>query len=118
MLPFSSNRQQAADLKSALSKLEISRAQVLEAGQNDIRAKVDTLALSRSNLAAREAGVALAQSAYTMTATAYRNGAAELLTLRDAETSLIQARLGLAQERVNYITGMLELEYALNTRWE
>ena len=118
MLPFSSNRQQAADLKAGIAKLEISRAQVLEAGKNDIRAKVDTLALSRSNLAALEANAALARSAYTMTAAAYQNGATELLNLRDAETSLIQARLGLAQERVNYITGALELEYALNTRWE
>jgi outer membrane protein TolC len=116
MLPFSSNRQQAADLKDNIQKLQISKDMVKESAKTDIRTKVDTLALSRSNITAMEANVDLARSAYNMTVTAYRNGATELLDLRDAEASLIQARLGLANERVNYITGVLDLEYALNTR--
>jgi outer membrane protein TolC len=116
MLPFSSNRQQAAELKDNIKKLQINKEMVTKNATTDIRSKVDTLALSRSNISAMEANVSLAQSAYNMTVTAYRNGATELLDLRDAEASLIQAQLGLANERVNYINGVLELEYALNTR--
>jgi outer membrane protein TolC len=116
MLPWSSNRQQAAEVKDNIKKLQINKEMVTKNATTDIRSKVDTLALSRSNISAMEANVSLARSAYNMTMTAYRNGATELLDLRDAEASLIQAQLGLANERVNYINGVLELEYALNTR--
>jgi outer membrane protein TolC len=116
LLPFSSNRQQAAELKDNITKLQITKEMLSESAKTDIRSKVDTLTLSRSNITAMEANVNLARNAYNMTATAYQNGATELLDLRDAEASLIQARLGLANERVNYITGVLDLEYALNTR--
>ena len=50
-----------------------------------------------------------------MTLASYRNGTSELLDLRDAEDQLNQAKLGLANEKYNYLSGLLDLEYMLNT---
>ena len=53
-----------------------------------------------------------------MTREAYRNGTAELLSLRDAEAQLIQARLSLASEKYNYLSNLLDLEYAEDSEAE
>ena len=58
--------------------------------------------------------VQLAQRAYDMTYRAYRNGTTELLDLRDAEESLNKAKLGLVNQKFNYMTALLDLENTLN----
>jgi outer membrane protein TolC len=40
----------------------------------------------------------------------------ELLDVRDAENQLNQAKLGLVNEKFNYLSGLLDLEYTLNTK--
>ena len=49
-----------------------------------------------------------------MTAKSYRNGTTELLDLNYAELQLNQAKLGLANQKFNYISALLDLETALN----
>jgi outer membrane protein TolC len=51
-----------------------------------------------------------------MTSIAYRNGTTELLDVREAETQLNQAKLALASEKFNYLSGLLDLEFAINTK--
>ena len=58
--------------------------------------------------------VTLAQEAYDSTLKAYNNGTQELLAVRDSESSLNQARLGLMNENYNYISAVLDLETKLN----
>ena len=116
MLPFSSVRQQAKTLQANLQKTEIQYATLLQKGEMEIRTLTDKLKQSRTVIEAGKSGSDLAQRSYDMTREAYRNGTAELLSLRDAEAQLIQARLSLASEKYNYLSNLLDLEYALQTK--
>ncbi len=115
MLPFSVNRQKAKDTKANIEKLELSLATLIEKTELDIRTQVDTLSQSRASIEAVAGSIALAQKSYDMTLASYRNGTSELLDLRDAEDQLNQAKLGLVNEKYNYLSGLLDLEYMLNT---
>ena len=80
-----------------------------------VKKAVDTLNLARAQIDAMGRNVTLAQRAYDMTMRSYRNGATELLDVRDAETSLNQAKLGQISQKFNYISALMDLEDALNT---
>lgn len=116
LLPFSANRQAAKDTKDNIRKLELSLETLIEKTELDIRTKVDALAQSRAAIEASAGNIQLAQRSYDMTLVAYRNGTMELLDLRDAESQLNQAKLGLANEKFNYLSGLMDLEYTLNTK--
>ena len=113
-LPWSSNRQQAKDIKANLAKLEISLDTLKENQKIAVRKAVDTLNQARAQIDAMERNVQLAQRAYDMTYRAYRNGTTELLDLRDSEQSLNQAKLGLVNQKYNYMSALLDLENTLN----
>ena len=113
-LPWSSNRQQYKDLKSNIAKLEITMDTLKENQKIAVRKAVDTLNQARAQIENMERNVSLAQRAYDMTYRAYRNGTTELLDLRDSEQSLNQSKLGLINQKYNYMTALLDLENTLN----
>lgn len=114
MLPWSSNRQQAKDLNANLKKLEITMETLKENQKISVRKAVDTLNQARAQIDSMTRSVQLAQRAYDMTYRAYRNGTTELLDLRDAEQSLNQAKLGLVNQKYNYLSALFDLENTLN----
>ncbi|MCR5318751.1 MAG: TolC family protein [Treponema sp.] len=113
MLPWSKNRQQAKDLKANIQKLELSLQDVRENQRMKIQEAVDNLKMCREQIQSMQRNVTLAQRSYNMTAAAYMNGTRELLDLRDAENQLNQAKLGLANQKYNYISSLLDLETLL-----
>lgn len=114
LLPFSENRQQTADTKDTLNKLKIQRNQLVENQKINVRKAVNTLNDAREQIDVMARNISLAQRSYEMTARSYRNGTTELLDLRDAEDQLNQAKLGLANQKFNYISALLDLETELN----
>ena len=116
ILPFSSNRQQAKDLQANLDKLKVSREMLLENQKMTVRKSVDTLIQAREQIQSMNRSITLAQRSYDMTVRAYRNGTTELLDVRDAENQLNTAKLGLANQKFNYISALLDLETTLNTK--
>ena len=114
MLPWSSNRQQVKDYKQQLAQLELSIETLRENQKVQVRKAVDTLHQAREQIDAMGRNVTLAQRAYDMTARQYRNGTTELLDLRDAETSLNQAKLGQINQKFQYISALMDLENTLN----
>lgn len=116
MLPFSTARQKAKDTKASIEQLEISLATLVEKTELDIRTQVDALVQAKASIEAMSGSIALAQKSYDMTLASYRNGTSELLDLRDAEDQLNQAKLGLVNEKYNYLSGLLDLEYTLNAK--
>ena len=114
MLPWSSNRQQVKDYKQQLAQLELKIATHKENKKVQVRKAVDTLHQAKEQIDAMGRNVTLAQRAYDMTARSYRNGTTELLDLRDAETSLNQAKLGLINQKFQYISSLMDLENTLN----
>lgn len=115
LLPFSANRQQAKDLQANISKLEINRENLLENQKMQVREAVDKLTEARQQIDAMGRNISLAQRSYDMTVRSYNNGRTELLDVRDAENQLEQAKLGLANQKFNYISALLDLESILNT---
>ncbi|GHV50612.1 RND transporter [Spirochaetia bacterium] len=111
LLPFSANRQQAKDINANIAKLRIAQTDARENAINEAQQLADTLELSRAQISALEANIALASRNYELTETAYRNGRTDLLKLQDAELSLNQARQGLLAEQFNYISAFLDIEY-------
>lgn len=116
MLPWSTNRQQVKDYKQQLAQLELNIETLKENQKVQVRKAVDTLNQAREQIDAMGRNVSLAQRAYDMTARSYRNGTTELLDLRDAETSLNQAKLGLINQKFQYISALMDLENTLNTK--
>jgi outer membrane protein TolC len=117
ILPFSSSRQQAENLRATIEKLRINTEMVTRQAVMGLRQIIGILELSRAAIEASEKTVNMAETAFRLTETAYQNGAAELFDLRDAEASFNEAKIGMLNEQFNYITGLLDLEYELNTRF-
>lgn len=115
MLPWSSTQQQIKDLKQNRTKLEISMETLKENQKVEVRKAVDSLTQAREQIDSMDRTVTVAQRAYDMQARSYRNGTTELLDLRDTESSLNQSKLGLLNQKMNYITALLDLENTLNT---
>mgnify|MGYP002855840931 CR=1 FL=1 len=116
MLPWSANQQQIKDYKQQLAQLELTVETLKENQKVEVKKAVDTLNQAREQIEAMGRNVTLAQRAYDMTARSYRNGTTELLDLRDAETSLNQAKLGQINQKFQYISALMDLENTLNTK--
>ncbi len=115
MLPFSASRQQASDVKDNLRKLELTLETLKENQKLKVKKAVDTLNQAREQIDSMGRNITLAQRAYDSSARSYRNGTTELLDLRDSESQLNQAKLGQLNQKFNYISALMDLEYALNT---
>lgn len=115
MLPWSSNRQQVKDYKQQLAQLDLSLQTLRENQKVQVRKAVDTLNQAREQIESMARNVTLAQKAYDMTIRSYRNGTTERLDLRDTESSLDQAKLGLVNQKFQYISALMDLENTLNT---
>lgn len=114
MFPWSSNMQKLKDSKQQLAQAEIGLEQLYQNAEIEVHKLCDNLTVSRANIEAMRNNVTLAQEAYDSTLKAYNNGTQELLAVRDSESSLNQARLGLMNEKFNYISAVLDLETKLN----
>lgn len=114
MLPWSSNMQKIKDSKQQLAQAEIGLEQLYQNAEIEVHKLCDNLSVSRANIEAMGNNVTLAQEAYDSTLKAYNNGTQELLAVRDSESSLNQARLGLMNEKYNYISAVLDLEQKLS----
>lgn len=115
MLPWSANRQQEKDLSANISKIELSMETLKENQKVSVRKAVDTLNQAKAQIDAMGRSVTLAQRAYNQMYRTYRNGMTELLDLRDSESALNKAKLGLLNQKFQYISALMDLENTLNT---
>lgn len=114
LLPFSSTYQKMLDTQANLDKLRLNLNLLVQNNASEIISLVEKLEKSKSSMEVSQMSIGLAQKAYDMTLTAFQNGTTELLDLRDSESQLAQAKLGLANEGFNYISALLDLEYLVN----
>lgn len=115
MLPWSANRQQAQDLKDNISKLRLTMTTLTENQKVQVRKAVDTLNQAREQIDSMGRTVELARRSYDMSVSSFNAGRMELLDVRDAQTQLNQAMLGQLNQKFNYISALMDLEYELNT---
>lgn len=115
MLPWSKTQQQIKDYKQQLAQLNLTLETLKENQKVSVRKAVNTLKQAKLQIDAMGRTVVLAQQAYDSTFKRYRSGQTELLDLRDAETSLNQAKLGLLSQKYQYVSALMDLENILNT---
>ncbi len=116
LLPFSSTGQAAQDKNDELAKLELQLKEKAFSAELEVRHLVKRLEKGRASIKTMELSVALAKRAYALSEQGYRAGTIEYLDLKDAETSLLQAELGVLNEKFGYISTLLDLETALNAK--
>ncbi|WP_051537679.1 TolC family protein [Treponema sp. C6A8] len=116
MLPFSANMQSIKDAKQKLAKTQIGLEQLYQNTEMKIHNSVADINKSLDNIANMKRNIEVAQSAYTSTLRGYNNGSQEELAVKDAENSLKQAKLGLMNEKLTFITTVMNLENQLNTK--
>lgn len=114
MLPFSSNMQGLKDLKQQRSQVELGLEQRYQNTEIEIHKLCNNIDVAKENLEAMKRNVTIAQEAYESTLKSYNAGQTERLELQDSETQLNQAKLGLMNEKLNYVSAVLDLETKLN----
>ncbi|MCR5698803.1 MAG: TolC family protein [Treponemataceae bacterium] len=115
-LPFGTNGQKIIEAKKQLEQAQIGLDTMIQNMEIEVHSLVDNLEKSQSNIKAMERNVELATKAYNSTLKAYNNGTQELLDVKDAENSMSQAKLGLMNEKYNYISAVLDLEQKINAK--
>lgn len=116
LMPFSSTGQEIKNTKLQIKQAEMGLLTLMQSTEMEVHTYCDNLDKSQSNIKAMESNVQLAQKAYNSTLRAYNNGTKELLDVKDAENSLSQAKLGLMNEKINFISSLLDLESKLGVK--
>jgi outer membrane protein TolC len=116
LLPFSGTAKTLEDTKDSLAKLELGRAQAAYNTELEIRDLARKLDKARASITAMELSVNIAEKAYRLSEQGYRAGTVEYLDLKDAEASLMQARLGVLSEKYNYLSTLMDLESVVNAK--
>lgn len=114
-LPGSKTQVALKDIENDTQTLQIQLMQAIEAAEMEIQNLVRSLNKSQSSMSSLKLNVDLADRAYRMAEEAYRAGSKELLEVENSEIELNKAQYELLKEKYNYVTGLLDLEYALNT---
>jgi len=115
MLPFSQSARGIDDINDNRIKLELALTQSAYAAELEIRNLVRKLDKSRSSIQAMEMNVSIAEKAWKLSEAGYRAGTIEYLDLKDAENTLMQARLGVLAEKYTWLSTSFDLEAAVNS---
>jgi outer membrane protein TolC len=113
-LPWSAAKTQLDTLDDSIQSSQLQLAESWRTREDRIRQYERTINQTRETIEALTLNVELAESTYTMYEEAYRQGAADYQSLRNAGDSLLQAKYQVQQESYNLIAAVLDLEKELN----
>jgi outer membrane protein TolC len=114
-LPWSAAKTQLDTLDDNIQSSRLQLAESLRNRDDRIRQYERTINQTTETIEALRLNVELAESTYAMYGEAYRQGAADYQSLRNAGDSLSQAKNQVQQEYYNLIAAVLDLEKELNT---
>jgi outer membrane protein TolC len=114
-LPGSSSDITMKTIDDEIEKARLDLAQKRQLAEVEIASIVLKLNKSSRTMKALEKNVLLAQKTYDLTEQQYNTGVAALLEVEDAYATLQEAKINILEERYNYLIGLFDLEYALNT---
>ncbi len=115
LIPGSSSHVDIKDSDDSIKKAQIKLTEARQLAEIEIESTVLRLDNSLKALWALEQNVILAQKVYDLTEKEYSAGEGELLKVEDAFDDLQKAKLSVLEERYNYVSGLFDLEYELNT---
>jgi outer membrane protein TolC len=113
LLPFGKGAQGVKAIDESITDLNVKLAQLAQKTTTDISNTILSLEQIRSQAEAQKLTVDLAERSYQLTEQAYRGGLKQLLDVQTAEHDLRQARLDMLRRDIDYLKGLLDLEYAI-----
>ncbi len=114
-IPSSSTDVALKNYDDQIRQLELQREQILDAAEIEITNLVMNLQDSLATIMTYALNEDLARKSFELTTEAYNLGTRELLDVEEAQTELQSAAKNVLDEKYNYITNLLDLEYALNS---
>ena len=112
LLPTSGQYKSLSDINNGLKKIENGKEMAYENARIEILNLIDKLNQAKTTLLSSEGTVELAQANFDAREQSYIAGTSDFLDLQDAENQLSQAKLGRLSNQYNYITALIDLEYA------
>jgi outer membrane protein TolC len=113
-LPWSAARTQLDTLNGSIQSSQLQLAESLRNREDRIRQYERTVSQTMEAIEALRLNVELAERTYEMYGEAYRQGAADYQSLRNAGDSLSQTQYQIQQEYYNLIVAALDLEKELD----
>ena len=116
LIPNSQTQIKLADNRDAVRQTAMSLAQARQGAGIEIETLVSNLDKFIESIETLKLNVKLAERAYTLAEEAYNAGSRELLEVQNADLELQKARLEVLKEEYNYTIGLLDLEFAINSK--
>jgi outer membrane protein TolC len=113
LFPFTQEHQALKSLDDGIRTANLGLAQAVQGTEVEVYNIVLQLEKTRTQAEAQRLTVDLAERTYLLSEQAYRAGIKEFLDVQNDELALRQARLNLLQQNYAYLTGLLDLEYAI-----
>lgn len=110
LLPWSAKNDAIDSAKDSVADLELQLENEKKNVLRTVFSSLSSIKQSQSSIQYKQANVKLAQKTYDMTQEAYNRGTKDLLTLQNANTSLLNAQVSLKSETLTLIKAILELE--------
>ena len=110
LLPWSAKNDAIDTAKDTVADLELQLENEKKTLMRTVISSVRSIKQSQESIKYKQANVTLARRTYDMTAEAYNRGTKDLLSLQDANTSLMNAQVTLKSEALTLIKAILELE--------
>ena len=110
LLPWSVRNDAIDTAKDTAADLELQLENEKKNLKRTIDSSLRSIKQSQESIKYKQANVTLAQKTYDMTQEAYNRGAKDLLTLQNANTSLLNAQVSLKSETLTLIKAILNLE--------
>jgi len=117
-IPGSKKSVEISNMKDQIRQLKLSLRESALQSEVEIINTIAKLENSVEQMEANKLNVELARKAYEMTSEAYQLGTKELLDVESAQNDLLSAEAKVLGEQFTYISGLLNLEYTLNTSIE
>jgi outer membrane protein TolC len=114
LLPRSKTWVEISQRDDEIRQANIALAQMIQMAQLEIESLVLELKKSMESISTLELNVRLAERAFELAESAYNAGNRDLLDVQNAELELQKAKLKVLEEKTTYISGILDLEYAIN----
>jgi len=114
LIPGSAERNTIKNTEDQIKQAELALDQTIKSAELNISSLVKSVEKARSSLDALNLSVELAEEAYKLAEEAYNAGTKELLDVQSAELALQRARLQVLSGKYTYVSGLLDLEYAIN----
>ena len=115
-VPFSKEQMDIVRGQFSINAAKLKYDDLKQKKELEIEKTIMGLQKSIESLEFLKRNVYVAEKAFNKAEEAYRLGTKELLDVQKSETDLNEAKLNLLVEEYNYTTGLLDLEYLINTK--